>query len=288
MVWKSIKRIWGENENDPDDPEIQRRTVLRTAAGASTAGVAISSVNGSSTSENPEIADPVARYYTENSEHSPTEVHLANDEEKAILTEQFMRYGEDLIQLLSEKGIFKTAVVDMESFQTGAVFSKIGTKEADTESAYVGLREVDGRLRSELYYKIQKSADEGVIDQPTKFIISVIPATGDAYAHSTPEIQRGTKAEVPQRLIDPGRNVASLAEKEGTVLSENDVILFGLCFIRCERYTACPLNCAEIRICCQAENCSSQYTGYCCGGRECPSACCMGPRDPCPDGSCPQ
>ncbi|WP_336135173.1 hypothetical protein [Natronomonas amylolytica] len=282
-----VRKIRGSVEDGPDDSKIQRRTVLRAAAGASATGLASSTVGESEASTSPEIADPVARYYTERSEYRPTEAHVATSEEKTLLTEQFMEHEGDLMQMLSKKGIFESTAVGIEAFQTGTAFSEIGVEETNTESAYVGLREVDGLLRSELYYKIQLSADEGAIDQPTEFIISVIPATGDAYAHSTPEIERGIKKEVPQRLIDPDRDVTDIVEEKGTVLGENDVILFGTCWVRCERYTGCYPSCGEIRICCQAGTCSSEYTGYCCSG-DCPKACCEGYRDPCPDGSCPQ
>jgi len=287
MLAKLLRKLRGSNEDDSDDSAIERRTVLRTAAGASAAGLASSSVSGSGTSESPEIADPVARYYTTKSERDPTEVHRATNEEQAVLTEQFMKHGGNLVRLLSRKGIFEATAVDMESFETGAAFSEIGAEETDTESAYIGLREVGGRLRSELYYKIQQSADEGVIDESTMFTITVIPTTGDAYAHSTPKMEKGNKKEVPQRLIDLDRDVAGLAGERGSVLGENDAILFGTCIWRCERNISCPGNCAEMRICCSGGGCSSEYTGYCCNG-PCPSSCCTGPRDPCPDGNCPQ
>jgi len=284
MLAKLLRKLRGSNKDDSDDSAIERRTILRTAAGASAAGLASSSVSGSGTSESPEIADPVARYYTTKSERNPTEVHRATNEEQAVLTEQFMKHGENLVQLLSKKGIFEATAVDVESFGTGAAFSKIGAEETDTESAYIGLREVDGRIRSELYYKIQQSADEGMIDEPTIFIITVIPATEDAYAHSAPKIEKGSKKEVPQRLIDPDRDVAGLAGERGSVLGENDAILFGTCIWRCERYSACH-SCGENRICCSGGGCSSEHTGYCCSG-PCPIACCQGSRDPCPDGHC--
>lgn len=287
MLRDLVRKIRGSGEGGPNDSKIQRRTVLRAAAGASATGLASSTAGESEASTDPEIADPVARYYTESFEHRPTEAHVPTGEEKAILTEQFMEHGEDLMQLLSKKGIFESAAVGIDAFETGIAFSEISVEETNTESAYVGLREVDGLLCSELYYKIQLSADEGAINQPTEFIIKVVPATGDAYAHSSPEMERDTKKEVPQRLIDPDRDVTGFVEEKGTVLGENDVILFGTCWVRCERYTGCYPSCGEIRICCQAGTCSSEYTGYCCSG-DCPKACCEGYRDPCPDGSCPQ